>query len=295
MAGKPCVFSRLNSALSLPRGLTFAIFRPAKPCPAHFITAFHHRLRCQRTRRALRLTCLLAGTAVPLQAQQSTTPEYRSKATFLATFPNFVEWPLGALSSLDSPFRICVRGDFSFGTSLAEMARRASSHGRRTEVRWVHKDEELRHCQLAFVSRSEAARYSKLFQALEGTGVLTVGETEGFLPAGRVIAFSYERDALQFEVNLVAAESAHLKISSRLLVLAGRPIQTDAGPLQASMSLGLLLSSDWGNRPADELLREADAALYAAKTAGRNCVRVAKAEGSLAPVRGGKPVGERLP
>jgi len=55
-----------------------------------------------------------------------------------------------------------------------------------------------------------------------------------------------------------------------------RPVQTDAGPLGISMSLGMLLSSDWGHRPADELLREVDAALYAAKTAGRNCVRVAK-------------------
>ena len=55
-----------------------------------------------------------------------------------------------------------------------------------------------------------------------------------------------------------------------------RPVQTDAGPLGISMSLGMLLSSDWGHRPADELLREVDAALYVAKTAGRNCVRVAK-------------------
>ena len=170
----------------------------------------------------LHLACLLVCMTLPVQAQQSTIPEYRSKATFLATFPNFVEWPQGAFPSPDSPFLICVRGDFSFGTSLAEMARGASSHGRRTEVRWVHKDEELRHCQLAFVSRSEAPRYTKLLQILEGTAVLTVGETGDFLAAGGVIAFSFERDSLQFEVNLAAAESTHLKISSRLLVLARR-------------------------------------------------------------------------
>lgn len=57
-----------------------------------------------------------------------------------------------------------------------------------------------------------------------------------------------------------------------------RPVQTDAGPLPITMSLGVLLSSDWGHRPAHELLREVDAALYAAKSAGRNCVTQAKPE-----------------
>jgi YfiR/HmsC-like len=42
------------------------------------------------------------------------------------------------------------------------------------------------------------------------------------LAAGGAIAFSFERETLQFEVNLVAADSARLKISSRLLVLARR-------------------------------------------------------------------------
>jgi two-component system cell cycle response regulator len=58
--------------------------------------------------------------------------------------------------------------------------------------------------------------------------------------------------------------------------VGSRPIQTASGTLQVTMSIGLLLSQDWGVRPVEELLHEVDVALYAAKAAGRNCVRMAK-------------------
>jgi diguanylate cyclase (GGDEF)-like protein len=53
------------------------------------------------------------------------------------------------------------------------------------------------------------------------------------------------------------------------------PIQTARGPVPVTMSLGILASTEWGVLPAEELLREADAALYKAKAAGRNCVKLA--------------------
>lgn len=57
--------------------------------------------------------------------------------------------------------------------------------------------------------------------------------------------------------------------------IAEHPIQTSAGPIPVTMSLGLLLSQGWDYGQAKELLQEVDAALYAAKGAGRNCVRLA--------------------
>lgn len=58
-------------------------------------------------------------------------------------------------------------------------------------------------------------------------------------------------------------------------VIGERPIYTSHGVVPVTMSLGLLLSQQWGHRTAEELLQEADGALYAAKGAGRNCVKVA--------------------
>jgi two-component system, cell cycle response regulator len=53
-------------------------------------------------------------------------------------------------------------------------------------------------------------------------------------------------------------------------------IQTAKGPLTLTMSLGLLLSSEWGKKPIEELLHQVDIALYEAKAAGRDCLRMAK-------------------
>lgn len=63
--------------------------------------------------------------------------------------------------------------------------------------------------------------------------------------------------------------------------ISQRPVQTSAGPVPITMSLGLLLSHQWGTRSVEELLREADVALYAAKAAGRNCVEVASPTAAL--------------
>src|SRR6267143_542025 len=77
--------------------------------------------------------------------------------------------------------------------------------------------------------------------------------------------------------------------------IAHIPVQTSSGAVPITMSLGLLLSREWGFLSLEELLQQADAALYAAKAAGRNCVKVAIPK--IAPVDPGsqapKPARQR--
>jgi len=156
-------------------------------------------------------------------------PEYPAKANYLANFSSFVEWPQEALASEKAPFLICVFGDFPFGTSLAEITRGTTVHDRPVEIRWIRKPQELSSCQILFVSRSERKRYKQALDVVRGRTVLTVGETPEFLGAGGILSFSSQQGAVQFDVNLEAANKAHLKISSRLLALARRVVnQTGA-------------------------------------------------------------------
>lgn len=164
------------------------------------------------------LAISLSG-AVP---DDSLRPEYQLEANFLAMSPSFVEWPVEAGKSSTSAFLLCVYGDFHFGTSLAEMTRTTSGHGRRVEVKWTRKEADLPTCNLVFVSRSEQKHYDHVLHTLRGTPTLTIGETPDFLQAGGVIGLEVQEKKLQFDVNLEAAEKAHLKISARLLALARR-------------------------------------------------------------------------
>jgi len=66
--------------------------------------------------------------------------------------------------------------------------------------------------------------------------------------------------------------------------VSNRAIQTAKGSLNLTMSLGALMSSDWGLRTVEELLHEVDTALYQAKASGRDCLRMARPIARTEPV-----------
>ena len=160
-------------------------------------------------------------------AQDMRADQYRAKATFLAAFPHFVEWPASAFPSDHAPLFLCVYGQYSFGISLAEATDGSSFRGRRIELRLIRKDEELHACHILFVSQSEAKQYKRVLETVRGDNILTVGETPDFLARGGVIGFFTQDEKLRFDVNLDAANAAHLKISSNMLALA-RHVATTA-------------------------------------------------------------------
>jgi two-component system, cell cycle response regulator len=54
--------------------------------------------------------------------------------------------------------------------------------------------------------------------------------------------------------------------------IGGPPVRTSQGSIPITMSLGVFASYPRDDRPLEEILCEVDGALYAAKSAGRNCI-----------------------
>ena len=167
-----------------------------------------------------RVFLLLLASAGLAFAQETAPLEYELKAAFLDNFVKFVEWPPEAFAVARSPLTICVYGTDPFGTSLDGVVRGESLGERSLLIQRPEKLDELRDCHVLFVSRSERQRMPEVLARVEGTPVLTVGDTDGFLRAGGMINFVLEDNKVRFLINQAAAERSGLRISSKLLRLA---------------------------------------------------------------------------
>ncbi len=175
------------------------------------------RFRASRWKRSLLgvLLCLLAAAA---QAQSAT--EYQVKAAFLFNFARFVEWPADAFLNADSALQICVLGQDPFGRDFEQVIMDKAVNGHRIEVAHPDGVPQARACQILFIAASEKARLPSILQGLKGASVLVVGDMPGFAASGGAINFVLDDGRVRFEINLKAAELAHLKISARLLTVA---------------------------------------------------------------------------
>jgi hypothetical protein len=144
--------------------------------------------------------------------------EYQVKAAFLLNFTKFVEWPSTAFAAADSPIAICVLGNDPFGKALDQIVAEEVVGGRKVVVRRIKEAPTPHACQALFVNGTGKEVLSDLSGL--GPGVLTIGEGEGFVRHGGMIAFVVENRRVRFGINETAAEAAGLKLSSKLLNVA---------------------------------------------------------------------------
>jgi hypothetical protein len=163
---------------------------------------------------------------VVTQAQSAT--EYQVKAAFLFNFAKFVEWPADAVHGADAPLQICLLGQDPFGHEFEEVIGDKSVNGHRIEVIHPSGVPQARGCQIIFVASSEKGQVLEILRGLRGASVLTVGDIPGFAEMGGIINFVLDDGRVRFEINMKAAERAHLKLSARLLTVAKRIVTDDA-------------------------------------------------------------------
>ena len=162
------------------------------------------------------LALLLLSIPAPVLAHESQNLEHQVKTAFLYNFSRFVTWPEATLQ--DHPeFNLCVIGSDPFGTHLDKLTGKAVQ-GHTLVVRHLGNPAMVDDCQLVYIG--EDTELTEILLLLGEQPVLTVSDTAGFIEQGGIIQFMLIDNKVRFRINVDAANSAGLSISSKLLSLA---------------------------------------------------------------------------
>jgi hypothetical protein len=169
---------------------------------------------------------MLSSPLTP-SAEGVVSREYQIKAVFLYNFAQFVEWPPTAFASPSAPLCIGVLGADPFGAALDETVKGEAIGNHKLVIARSNNVQDLKGCQLIFVSDSERDHVSDILAALDPEAVLTVSDIESFARRGGVINFFLQGNKVRFEINPTSARHEGIRISSQLLSL-GRIIDPAA-------------------------------------------------------------------
>jgi hypothetical protein len=146
--------------------------------------------------------------------------ECQVKAAYVYNFAKFVDWPPQTFESAAQPLVFCVLGQSAVSDPL-----RAALEGRVVDqrplvFRLLTDVKEARKCHVLFVSPGDKKSLRQTLDGVRSLPILTAGETDDFTNQGGMVRFVLEGGRVRLEFNLDAAESAKLRISSKLLSLA---------------------------------------------------------------------------
>lgn len=162
---------------------------------------------------------LLAGTTVHTIAQPRALTVQEVEAAYLYQFGTYAEWPADA-RSLTSTFDICLLDADPLHALLIDITQGRRFAGQPIGIRDIGDPEESRGCRVLFVGQSDEDDVARTLSVLEGQAILTVGRGPRFTRHGGIIGLITDQRRIRFVVNLVAAETAGIRMNSQLLRVA---------------------------------------------------------------------------
>jgi hypothetical protein len=170
-------------------------------------------------RRGLALA--LAGLGFSTAAVAATgIREDELKAAALFNVIAFTEWPATAFASADAPLVVGVLGNGPLVTFLNDTVAHETWQGRRISLRRVSTPADARFCHAVYIAQSEHARWPSIAHLFARLPILTISDADEFARRGGLVQLTIERNKVQLLVNLRAARSCGITISSKVLRLA---------------------------------------------------------------------------
>ena len=180
------------------------------------------------TKRLLLIGALLLGVRAEAQAPMG---EAQVKAMFVYNFLKFVEWPVDASVTAKDPFVVLIVGEGPTADATESFLESKTIGERPLIVRRTQSDPSFTGVRAAFVVERDGRKLRRILAAATAAGVLTIGEGDDFASLGGVIGLLVENRRVRFDVDTSAAQSAGLRVSSKLLALT-RNVRSSGGRSQ---------------------------------------------------------------
>jgi hypothetical protein len=167
------------------------------------------------------LVACLAGQSTLYAAERKTSApgELAVKTAFVYNFIKFVEWPQTALRT--KTIRLCVLDGEGSSVLFSDLDGQEVV-GRHLTVSPVQDPSEASVCDILFITAAPSIRLNSMLDAVAGHPILTIGDTAGYGRQGIMINMYLENKRVRFEINVERARSSGLRISTKLLNLAGK-------------------------------------------------------------------------
>ena len=138
----------------------------------------------------------------------------------LGNMAKFVQWPDAIMAANKGQIVVAVLGEDDLAAAIANVLSTRSVNGKPVFVRFARRPQDARGCQIVYIAAPELARATEVEDVLRGSPTLVLADADGFASRGGMVNFSGTPPNVRFEICLVRAQAAGLKISSRLLAIA---------------------------------------------------------------------------
>jgi hypothetical protein len=167
------------------------------------------------------LLCALWSAAIGMPSQAiDPQSEGSVKAAFVLRFAGYVEWPQESVP--EKSFTIAVLGASEVALRLQMLTVGRTIMNRPVQVRRIARIQDAGAAQIVYIGADRGGDLRSLLAPLRDNCILAISSEDNGLAAGSTINLLLADQRVRFEVSLLAAREAGLRISSELLSLAVR-------------------------------------------------------------------------
>jgi hypothetical protein len=172
-----------------------------------------------RLRHGWLLSAVLCAAVAGSARAEEPSREYRIKAAFLYNLTKFITWPDEATWAADAPITVCIYGFNPFDTYIRKLEQRTAK-GRSLVLRYPTQPDQLRNCQMLFVSQYNAHKPDLRELQAELPGLLSVGDAPDFIAGHGMVGLVAAGNNVQLNIHHTRAREAGFAVSADLLEIA---------------------------------------------------------------------------